>query len=568
MSPSKRFGRTVTSVSVARRSSQGAGTDVSDASNNDPVDVLIIGAGASGAAIAWSLTETRMHILCLEQGGWMTPSRYPSTRENYETEQLIGAFNPDPNVRGLATDYPVNTADSPIDVLNYNAVGGSTINYAAHFPRLHPSDFRVHSDDGVADDWPISYDDLDPFFAQNDRIMGVSGLAGDPMYPPKDPPLPPLPIGRMGQVIADGCDRLGWHWWPSDASIISAPYDGRDKCLNLNPCLTGCAQGAKASVDITYWPQAIRAGVELKTGCRVREIALNEHGMAKGVIYYDEDGRECFQAAEVVILACNGVGTPRLLLNSTSAEFPDGLANRSGQVGRNLMFHPVARVTGFFPERLDTHIGPQGTCILSKEFYETDLERGFVRGYNLQVVRGAAGPLATALQGLQAGRIPWGPGHHTAFAERFDHSATIVVMAEDLPEAHNRVTLDPEFTDGHGIPAPKISYTVSENSRRILDHGMASSRELMLAAGAHEVESSALMRNAGWHLLGTARMGRDPETSVVNDWGRSHDVRNLFIVDGSLFVTAGAVNPTSTIQALALYIGDRIKRNLANLFDD
>ena len=156
--------------------------------DNDPVDVLIIGAGASGAAIAWSLTETRMRILCLEQGDWTTPSEYPTTRKNWEALHL-GPYHIDPNVRGLETDYPVNVVDSPIDVLNFNGVGGSTIMWAAHFPRMHPSDFAVKTLDGVADDWPISYSDLEPFYEQNDRIMGVSGLAGDPMCPPKNPPV-------------------------------------------------------------------------------------------------------------------------------------------------------------------------------------------------------------------------------------------------------------------------------------------------------------------------------------------------------------------------------------------
>ncbi len=536
-----------------------------NASDNDPVDVLIIGAGASGAAVAWSLTETRMRILCLEQGDWTTSSKYPTTTKNWEAQQF-GAFSIDPNVRGLDTDYPINGDASPIDVVNFNGVGGSTILYAAHFPRLHPSDFKVKSLDGVADDWPVYYEQLEPYFFENDRMMGVSGLAGDPMYPSKQMPLPPLPIGRVGEVMAKGYNKLGWHWWPSDGAVISQPYDGRDKCLNLGTCMSGCAQGAKSSTDITYWPQAIRSGVELRTRCRVREVTLNADGMADGVIYYDADGQEHFQKAEVVIMACNGVGTPRILLNSKSEQFPDGLANRSGLVGKNLMFHPISVVRGVFEERLDSHKGPPACCIISKEFYETDQDRDFVRGYNMQISRGP-GPLVMALRGHASGEIPWGPGHHEAFREQFDHVASIVNVCEDLPEESNTVTLDPQLTDSNGIPAPKITYQVSENSRKMLAHGLARGREVMQAAGAKKIDTVDLLRPAGWHLLGTARMGNDPDTSVVNSWGRSHDVKNLFVVDGSIFVTSGGVNPTSTIQALALYIADTMKNNLANLFD-
>lgn len=167
---------------------------------NEPVDVLIIGAGASGAAIAWSLADTRMRILCLEQGDWMNSAEYPSTKQNWEVQQFK-EFNMDPNVRGRDTDYPINCDESPIAVVNFNGVGGGTILYAAHFPRLHPSDFRVKSLDGVADDWPVDYDQLEPYFAMNDRMMGVSGLAGDPAYPPKQPPLLPIPLGLVGETV-------------------------------------------------------------------------------------------------------------------------------------------------------------------------------------------------------------------------------------------------------------------------------------------------------------------------------------------------------------------------------
>ncbi len=534
--------------------------------SSEPVDVLIIGAGASGAAIAWSLADTRMRIVCMEQGDWTSPSEYPTNYPDWE-QRLSGQFSIDPNVRRLASDYPINNEDSPISVVNFNGVGGGTILYAAHFPRLHPSDFRVRSLDGVADDWPVDYDQLEPYFAENDRMMGVSGLAGDPTYPAKQPPLPPLPLGTSGEAVARGFNSLGWHWWPSDSAIISRPYEGRDQCKNLGPCASGCSQGAKSSVDITYWPAAQRSGVELWTNCRVREITMNDKGFADGVIYYDPDGNEQYQRAEVIVMACNGVGTPRILLNSTSPQFPDGLANRSGLVGKNLMFHPNGDVQGLFEERLDSHKGPQGCNFLSNEFYETDTSRGFVRGYMMQVARGHRGPWSTAMQGASTGTIPWGPGHHEAFNRHFDHVASLSILCEDLPEEHNTVTLDPELVDSDGIPAPKISYTMGENTRLMLEHGVARGKEVMYAAGATEVFGGGPPRTAGWHLLGTARMGDDPARSVVNSWGRSHDVKNLFIVDGSIFVTSGGVNPTSTIQALALYIADTMKKNLANLFD-
>jgi choline dehydrogenase-like flavoprotein len=531
----------------------------------ETVDVLIVGAGASGAALAWSLAETRMRIVCLEQGDWMNPATYPSTGNDWELRGF-GDFGPSPNGRGLPSDYPVNDDESPIAAAMFNAVGGSTVLYAAHFPRFHPSDFRVRTLDGVADDWPVDYARLEPFYEQNDRMMGVAGVGGDPAYPPKDVPLPPVPLGKLGETLARGFNQLGWHWWPSDSAIATRPYEGRAECINLGPCIMGCAQGAKASTDITYWPIAVRQGIELRTRCRVREILVRPDGMADGVVYYDADGVERRQRAEVVVLACNGIGTPRLLLNSRSKVFPDGLANRSGQVGRNLMFHPYAMVLGLFDDPLEGSRGPTGCCLMSHEFYDTDLSRGFVRGYSFEALRGF-GPVSTALWGMGTGRIPWGDGHHRAFAEIYERTAGLLAICEDLPEPHNRVTLDPVLVDGNGIPAPKIHYRLSENSRRMLDHGVARATEALEAAGAKSTVAEPLLRMAGWHLMGTARMGTDPQTSVVNEWGRCHDVRNLFIIDGSIFVTAGAVNPTSTIQALTLYIADTMKRNLAHLFD-
>ncbi len=530
----------------------------------DKVDILIIGAGASGAAVAWSLADTRMRIVCLEQGDWVSTSSFPSNGRDWEARQYEDfAFNP--NRRQLPSDYPIEETDSPIKIANYNAVGGGTILYAGHFPRLHPSDFRVRTLDGVAADWPIDYRTLEPFYALNDRMMGISGLEGDPAYPPKEAVMPPVPMGKTGDRLGRALNELGWHWWPSDSAMATRDYEGRARCINLGHCLHGCAQGAKATTDLTYWQDAVRRRVELRTRARVSRIATGDDGMATGAYYFDADGTERFQPAEVVILACNGIGTPRILLNSASERHPRGLANSSGLVGKNLMFHPYALIQGYFDEPLDSHRGPR-ICTWSHQFYETDRSRGFVRGYIYQFIRGM-GPVTTAVAGALEGLVPWGHGHHAAFRRLFDRSAGMVAICEDLPEEHNRVTLDPHLKDGNGIPAPKITYKLSDNSRRMLDHSIARGTEILKTAGAREITSRAPLSHAGWHLMGTARMGHDPATSVVNAWGRSHDVRNLFVVDGSLFVTSGGVNPTATIQALALYVADSIKQRLDSLFD-
>jgi choline dehydrogenase-like flavoprotein len=297
----------------------------------------------------------------------------------------------------------------------------------------------------------------------------------------------------------------------------------------------------------------------------VREITTDEHGMAAGVVYYDRDGVEQFQAAHVIVLACNGVGTPRLLLNSVSGRFPKGLANSSGLVGKNLMFHPYAQVYGYVAEPTDSNRAPP-TCLWSKEFYETDPLRGFVRGYTFQFGRGV-GPIAEAVASEAKGLLPWGPSHHAAFRRLNGHRVGLSAICEDLPEEHNRVTLDPTLTDSNGIPAPRIDYTISENTRRMMEHGIARARDILTAAGAADLYEQRNPLNSPGHLLGTARMGSNPEQSVVNAWGRSHDVKNLFIVDGSIWVTSGGVNPTSTIQALALYVADSMKQRLATLFD-
>ena len=533
--------------------------------SNDVADVLVIGAGASGAAVAWSLSQAGIKVVCLEQGGWLDPAAYPTVDLDYELHRQTD-FNPDPNVRQLPSDYPVRNSESAITPLMHNAVGGSTIHWGAHFPRFHPSDFRVRTLDGVADDWPLSYQELEPYFDTNDRIMGVSGLSGDPANPLKPPrPMPPLGQGIFGDTIIRGFEKMGWHWWIADAAIASVPYDGREACNYCGPCDLGCTRRSKASVDITYWPKALQQGAVIKTQARVREISVDKQGLAQGAVYYDADGRLQEQKARAVVMACNGIGTPRLLLNSKSSLFPAGLANSSGLVGKNLMFHPAAMVTGVFEEPLQTYHGPYSNTIYSHQFYESDPGRDFIRGYHWEIVRGGAGPLSVAFGGRMGHGIPWGQAHHRVFQERFGHTVTILSIGEDLPDEGNQVLLDSELTDSSGIPAPRVVYKVSDNTRRMLEHGVERSKEVFAAAGAKDFIIDPQVRAAGWHLMGTARMGDDSSNSVVNRWGRAHDVPNLFIVDGSIFVTSAAVNPTPTIQALALRTADYMKREGPNL---
>jgi choline dehydrogenase-like flavoprotein len=518
-------------------------------------EVLIVGAGASGAVAAKRLAEEGFRVVCLEQGGWVDHGDF---RGGYPDGELVALkeFHPNPNVRANTWDYPVNDIDSEIRPFMYNAVGGSTILFGAQWMRLLPSDFRVRTLDGIADDWPITYEDLEPFYRQVDEDFGASGLAGNPAYPPSpEPPLPPLPIGRLGYRAAQALDRLGWHWWPGTNAIASRPYRGRRPCVQRGVCETGCAEGAKASTDLTHWPLAIAAGARLVTGARVKEITVDERGLATGAIFADLNGQDHRVRADVVLLAANGIGTPRLLLASQSARFPFGLANSSGLVGRRLMHHPYVTVRVVVDEDLGTN-GAAGHALTSLQFYETDRERGFVRGAKWGFYP-SGGPLAIAANHLSGS---WQGDVRDHVRSRLGRSFVLSITAEDLPDESNRVELDSEQSDAAGIPAPKVTYHASENTTAVLRWNLAMARTFLAAVDAVDADVSERVANAGWHLLGTARMGDDPESSVVDRWNRAHDVPNLLIVDGSSFVTAGAVNPCATIAALSLRAVDHLNR--------
>lgn len=432
--------------------------------------------------------------------------------------------------------------------------------YGAHWMRLLPSDFRVRTLDGVCDDWPITYKDLAPYYDEVDKFIGVSGLGGDPAYPEHDYPLPPHPIGPAGVQMARGMNSLGWHWWPGSNAIPSTAYKNMGQCVRWGLCERGCPVGAKASFDLAYWPHATAAGATLITGARVARITVDHQGLANGAIWIDTHGNEHRIEANSVVLAGNGIGTPRVLLMSDD-DHADGLANSSGLVGKNLMVHPVASVIGMYDTEIEAWNGPAGQLIYSLEFAETDLSRGFVRGAKWALMP----PLGVlhVLDHLQDNAFDDRWGSHIHDLARYTGRSTIWSgVIDDLPEESNTVSLDRSSTDSSGLPGVKLSYRRSQNSERMVAFMNARMIEAHEAAGASRTLTAPLTESG--HLLGTARMGTDPGTSVVDAYGRSHDVPNLFIADGSVMVTGGSVNSTATIAALSL----RTAKHLASTARD
>jgi choline dehydrogenase-like flavoprotein len=530
--------------------------------SKEPVDVLVIGSGASGALASVVLGQAGLKVVCLEQGGWTTPEDHPHYSADWEWQRQK-RWHPNNNIREGRDDFPVDSKSS--NILMWNAVGGSTNVYTALWPRYRPSDFRKGVEHGLAPDWPITYEDLAPFYDRVDQVVGVSGLAGNPAMPPHDAyPTPPLPLRAVGRNLARAFDRLGWHWWPIPAGVISEPYDGRPACNGCSACAAGCARGSMSKFSLSVWPKALEAGVDLRPLARVERLERAKDGRLTGAVYVDRrTGTRHFQAADVVILAANGVGTPRLLLMS------DNLANSSDQVGRNLLHHTLVVSEMWVEQPIHSHMGFIG-ALISQEFAETDTSRGFVNGFNFNcATTGHAGGQAIGFATPES--APWGEGHHDWFRRHFSHGCTVFAIGDDLPQASNRVTLSDSEQDADGLPAPKIDYVPHENDMRMMRYALERLEDIAHAADAFDyrlhdyMSPNGVYQTPAWHLLGTARMGNDPESSVINRWHQAWDVPNLYIVDGSALTTGGVVNPTNTICALALRAAEHLRDHFAEL---
>jgi choline dehydrogenase-like flavoprotein len=510
-------------------------------------DVLIVGSGPSGAVFARRAADAGLSVVCLEQGEWVDYARAISDRPGFELTAARD-WQYVPTKRDISGDFPISAEDSDIVPLYWNGVGGSSISWAANWMRNAPSDFRVRTLDGVADDWPIRYADLMPHYAATEREFAVSGVGGDPRYPGQDSLLPPVDLTRAGRLVAAAHNRLGWHWWPGTNAIATVPRAGLEPCQQRTACMWGCIEKAKASTDRTHWPELGRRGVRLLTNARVTRIELDPRGRARGAVYVDRDtGREHLAKGGIVVLAANAIGTPRILLASRDG----GIANGSGLVGKRLMLHPTAAVVGLFDAPLESWRGAWGQVAYTLQFYETGPDRDFVRGskWSLQPTGSPAQIARTWPWGDE--NPLWGESFHGEFARRFGRSVSWGIICEDLPDAANRVELDPANPDDSGMPGVAIHYKTGENSRRMLKFMTARAHESLTEAGAYRTVIAPQSRESGWHILGTAKMGDDPSTSVVDRYGRCHEVENLFVVDGSVWPTSAGVNPTATIAAFA-----------------
>ena len=521
------------------------------------LDYIIIGSGASGAAAAWRLSSKDVNVLLLEMGEELSETDYPAYGHNWE-ESRDKKFSPVAATRDGQFDYPVNDFDSPIAICNYNAYGGSTILFSAHFPRFLRKDFSIRTDEGVGSDWPITYDELLPYFDINEKEMALSGLAGDPFYREIKSALPPVAFGKVGNILGAGFNKLGWHWWPSFSAISTVERNGRSKCINLGPCNAGCPQGAKSSVDNTYLRKAKNNGVKVITKFSVAKI-LTEDNTAIGVEGYDEVGVRQKYYATKIILAASAIGTPRILLNSKSSKYPNGLANSSGLVGKNLMIHPLGYVEGLFEDELGTDSGPQGSLLYSLEHHRSQT-RDHKLGYMIQALRGA-GPVGVAKSAFIKRKLNFGSKLISDFKEQYGKQLVLTVICEDIPEVDNEVSLDYEKLDRFGQPGIKVCYRLNDNTKLMLKHGMNNAIRLIEATGCKKSYAYGPVRNTGWHIMGTCKMGQDPQASVVNLNGETHDIKNLFIVDSSVFPSSSCVNPANTIQSLALFFTDKIHGN-------
>lgn len=534
---------------------------------DEAVDFVIVGSGSAGGIIARELATKGFKVVVLEQGPFRTAADFTHDELSVMFQNELTRSN-DINRQTFRQDETEEAELAWRAPAEYaQTVGGSSVHFTANFWRFRNSDFRERSMLGPISgtnfaDWPISYEEIEPYYARVDWEIGVSGVKGPHDADRSRPfPVPPMPINSSGALLEKAANELGLNAQPAPLAILSKPLNGRPACVHCGFCMGfGCEADAKSSTLATMIPAAMASGnCEIRAECAVFRVATNADGHAEEVLYYDPDGNERAQKAKAVILSANGAETARLLLNSANEMFPDGLANSSGFVGRNLMYNSHSMAGGIFSEPLNEFKSVQVTRIVH-DFYEADPARGFYGGGGIDA-RGldAALPLTYADIGMPPGSPTWGADFKEQLAHNFTRSMTMLSSGTSLPQDSNNVTIDPTHKDRWGRPSLRITYKDHDDDMDIVRFLQDRAMELFDAAGAtHAWRMPIEYQNAGAHLLGTCRMGDDPGSSVVDRLHRTHDVRNLFLCDGSSFVTSGRGQPTMTIMALAFRAAEHI----------
>jgi choline dehydrogenase-like flavoprotein len=507
--------------------------------DDEAVDFAIVGAGAGGATLASKLAEAGFSVVVLEAGPFWRPLEDFASDE--EAQQQL-----------YWLDERLTSGADPIALGGNNSgwgVGGSTVHFSMISLRFRPEWFRSRSLLGYGFDWPLTYDEMAPYYEEAERALAISGPLRYPWGPPhRRYPYREHEMNAAGLVLARGAERMGVAWSAVPLATVSAPRGKSPPCVYRGFCNFGCSTNAKQSALVVWIPRALRAGAEVRDLAMAGRIELDAKGLASGV-HYRRGGQWRYQRARNVVVAGYAIETPRLLLNSACPSFPQGLANRSGLVGTHLTTHAGPGVWARFDEEIRWNKGPPNMAVCEHWNYADD-GKDFAGGYAFM----SQGPLPRAWAQLVAtSRRLWGERLREAMLD-YNYMSGLVAVAETEPRPGNRVILADE-RDRHGLPIAHVEFSYSDNDRRMQEHARRYMGRMLEAAGGRDLWTSEDTS----HILGTCRMGNDPGTSVVDSIGRSWDVRNLWICDGSLFPTSGGVNPSLTIQALACRIGDRIR---------
>ncbi len=508
-------------------------------SEDEAVDFVVIGTGAGGGPLIARLAEQGFSVIGFDAGPYFRPI------EEFASDEAAQA-------KLYWTDERIVDGRNPLKMGGNNsgkAVGGSTVHFAMVSLRFRPEWFRSRSVLGYGVDWPLDWREMWTYYAQAERALAIAG----PIRYPWGPPRPRYPyraheLNGASELLARGAEAMGYRWTPTPLATVSAPRGNSPSCVYRGFCRVGCSTNAKQSQLVTFIPRALRAGAEIRDLAMVGRIELDTAGRASGVHYHRQD-RWRFQKARHVIVAGYAVETPRLLLNSANGQFPDGLANRSGLVGRYLMTQSNQAVWGVMEQEVRWNKGPPSLSIT--EHWNYDDRKDFDGGYCWM----AQGPLPVEWAAtLNSSRQLWGAALREQMT-RYNHQVGLKMVGEMLPDPDNRVTLSDE-TDQYGLRIPRITYSWGENDRALIQHALGQMQTSLELVGAKDIFRQEDDTN---HLAGTARMGFERDSSVVDSDCRSWDVRNLFVCDGSIFPTTGGVNPSLTITAIALRTADRIK---------